>query len=193
MRQYDAVMTGLARTCRAAAVATAPMALVCVLALAAGCSGPRAQSPARRAAAPSPSAAAVPTATGAQRRALAARYVVIAKAGNRRLDTELDHLHERDRRDLAAAHRDLLQVAATERTFDRRLLSIAFPAATERFVQFLYWANQSRASLTAAAATAPSLRALRADERRLTLANKPVEQAVTIVRSQLGLPPPETS
>ena len=40
---------------------------------------------------------------------------------------------------------------------------------------------------------AASLPRLRADERRLTEANKPVEQAVAILRSQLGLPPPETS
>jgi hypothetical protein len=33
----------------------------------------------------------------------------------------------------------------------------------------------------------------RADERRLTEADTPVEQAVTILRSQLGLPPPEAS
>jgi hypothetical protein len=39
----------------------------------------------------------------------------------------------------------------------------------------------------------PKITRLRADERRLTEANKPVEQAVAILRSQLGLPPPETS
>ena len=44
-----------------------------------------------------------------------------------------------------------------------------------------------------AAASSPSLARLRAHERRLTEASKPVEQAVTIIRSQLGLPPPETS
>ena len=34
---------------------------------------------------------------------------------------------------------------------------------------------------------------LHADEQRLKSANVPVEQAVVIVRSQLGLPPPESS
>jgi hypothetical protein len=34
---------------------------------------------------------------------------------------------------------------------------------------------------------------LRADEQRLKAVNVPVEQPVTIVRSQLGLPPPESS
>ena len=47
--------------------------------------------------------------------------------------------------------------------------------------------------MTAAAASSASLARLHTAERRLTQANKPVEQAVTIIRSQLGLPPPETS
>jgi hypothetical protein len=33
----------------------------------------------------------------------------------------------------------------------------------------------------------------RADEKRLESANVPVEQAAAMVRSQLGLPPPESS
>jgi hypothetical protein len=52
---------------------------------------------------------------------------------------------EPDRDHLAAAHRDLLDVAATERRFDRRLLASAFPAGTERIAQFLSWVNQARA------------------------------------------------
>jgi len=190
--QYDAIMAGVARTRREAAAAAPAVALLCVAVAAAGCAGGPAKSPAHR---PSPSASARTggLATGAQRRALAARYLVIAKVGNHRLDVELGHLHGRDRNNLAAAHRDLLQVATTERTFDQHLLQIAFPAATERIAQFLYWVNQSRASLTAAAAGARSLSRLRAYEQRMTLANVPVEQAVTIIRNQLGLPPPSES
>ena len=190
--QYDAIMAGVARTRREAAAAAPAVALLCVAVAAAGCAGGPAKSPAHR---PSPSASARTggLATGAQRRALAARYLVIAKVGNHRLDVEFGHLHRRDRNNLAAAHRDLLQVAATERTFDQHLLQIAFPAATERIAQFLYWVNQSRASLTAAAAGARSLSRLRAYEQRMTLANVPVEQAVTIIRNQLGLPPPSES
>ncbi len=185
-------MAGSGRT-RSAATA---VAVAAVTVLATGCTG----GAARPSAAPAPvspagharaTAAALPV--GAQRRALAARYLAIAKAGNRRLETEFGNLQKRDRNRLAAAHRDLLQVAATERLFDKRLRGIAFPASTERIAQFLYWANQARASMTAGAAAASSLAQLHADERRLTLANKPVEQAVAIIRSQLGLPPPETS
>ena len=130
---------------------------------------------------------------GAPRRELATRYLAIAKAGNRRLETEFGRLEGRDHARLAAARRDLLEVAATERLFDRRLLGLEFPAAAGRIAQFLYWANQARASMTATAASSASLARLHAAERRLAQANKPVEQAVAILRSQLGLPPPETS
>jgi len=159
--------------------------------LAAGCSGPaKPASPAHAAASHS---AAARLAAGAQRKALAARYLTIAQAGNKRLEVEFDRLHDEDRMRLAAAHRDLREIAATERVFDRRLLDIPFPAATERIARFLHWVNEARARMTAAVASSPTLARLHAGERRLTEANKPVEQAVTILRSQLGLPPPETS
>jgi hypothetical protein len=170
----------------------APAVAAVAAVLAAGCSGGPAGPASPGQPAPSHSAAAG-LAVGAQRKALAARYLAIAKAGNKRLEAEFGRLQKRDRMRLAAAHRDLRQVAATERLFDQRLLRIAFPAATERIAKLLYWVNQARASMTAAAASSPSLARLRAAERRLTEANQPVEQAVAILRSQLGLPPPETS
>jgi hypothetical protein len=176
-------MAGLGRSRRAA------VAVAAAVALAAGCT----DGPAPPAAPHLATRASPAPATGAQRRELAARYLAIATAGNRRLEAEFGRLDGRDRAHLSAARRDLRQAAATERLFDRRLLGLAFPAATERIARFLYWANQERASLTAAAAASASLARLRAAERRLDLANKPVEQAVAIVRSRLGLPPPETS
>jgi len=162
------------------------------VAVLAGCSG----APARPASAGKPAASHSATAgiaAGAPHKALAARYLAIAQAGNKRLEVEFNRLHEEDRLRLAAAHRDLREIAGTERLFDQRLLDIPFPAATDRIARFLNWVNQARAGMTAAAASAPSLARLRTDERRLTEANKPVEQAVAILRSQLGLPPPETS
>jgi len=162
-----------------------------VAVLAAGCSGGLAKpAPTGKPAAAHPATAGL--AVGAQRKALAARYLAIAEAGNKHLEVAFDRLHKEDRLRLAAAHRDLREIAATERLFDQRLLDIPFPPATERIARFLNWVNQARASMTAAAASS-SLARLRADERRLTEANKPVEQAVAILRSQLGLPPPETS
>jgi hypothetical protein len=169
----------------------ATMAAVAAL-LATGCSGSPAK-PASPGKATASHSAVTGLAVGAQRKALAARYLAIAQAGNKRLEVAFDRLHDEDRMRLAASHRDLREIAATERLFDRRLLRIPFPAATERIARFLYWVNEARASMTAAAASSPTLARLRADERRLTQANKPVEQAVTILRSQLGLPPPETS
>jgi hypothetical protein len=43
------------------------------------------------------------------------------------------------------------------------------------------------------AGSSGSLRQLGAFERRLTAANEPVENAVRVLRSQLGLPHPDTS
>src|SRR5262249_62011392 len=78
---------------RCAARAAARAATVAVLA--AGCTGGPAgpASPARAAVSPS---AAARLAVGAQRKALAARYLAIAEAGNKRLEVEVDRLHEND-------------------------------------------------------------------------------------------------
>ncbi len=127
------------------------------------------------------------------RRALAAQYLAIATAGNRRLDRDFDPLEKRDRNDLARAKADLRDAAATEGLFDRRLLRIVFPSETERTARDLYRVNQARARLTAAAAASTSLGQLHAYEPRLDAANKPVEHAVRTIRRELGLPPPSTS
>jgi hypothetical protein len=132
-------------------------------------------------------------ASGSARRAAGTRYLLIAAAGNRRLDADFDPLEGSERNDLARAKADLPDAAATERLFDRRGLGIVFPSETERVAHELYRVNQARARLTTAAAASTSLRRLHAYERRLDAANKPVEQAVTTIRQQLGLPPPPTS
>ncbi len=131
-------------------------------------------------------------ATGAQRRALATQYLAIAVAGNHHLETDFNRLAGPDRNNLAAARADLRDAAATERLFDRRLLGLHLPPVTEKFARFLFWVNQARASLTAAAARSTSLRQLHSYELRMNAANRPVEQAVSVIRRQLGLPPPET-
>ena len=58
------------------------------------------------------------------------------------------------------AEADLRDAAATEHLFDRRLLAITFPAAAEPAARILYRVNQSRASLTTAAAGSASVRQL---------------------------------
>jgi NAD(P)-dependent dehydrogenase (short-subunit alcohol dehydrogenase family) len=132
-------------------------------------------------------------AAGAARRALAARYLVIARSGNERLEDDFDPLEDRDRDHLVRSRADLRDAAATERLFDRRLLAIAFPSQTERVVRELYRVNQARAALTVTAAASTPLSALHAYDKQLDDANGPVEQAVRTIRRKLGLPPPDTS
>jgi hypothetical protein len=178
---------GPARPTAAAALAG------CVILVAAGCAGrpPAAPAPSGRAAPHAPPVAG--TAAGPAERALAARYLAIAAAGNRRLEADFDRLNGPDRADLAAARADLQDAAATERAFDQRLARITFPAGTQAIARLLVITNQARSRLTAAAAASASLTQLRTFERQLTAANGPVEDAVTVLRSQLGLPPPDTS
>ncbi len=108
-------------------------------------------------------------------------------------EVDFDRFAGRDRSRLTAAEADLRDAAATERLFDRRLLAITFPAAAEPVVRLLYRVNQSRAGLTVAAAASVSLQQVRSCQRRLTEADEPVEEAVRVIRSELGLPPPESS
>jgi hypothetical protein len=132
--------------------------------------------------------------TAAELRAMAASYMAIAKPANRELDHEFDGFddHMKDG-DLAAARADLRAAAVTEHGFDRQLIALSFPPRTEPFVRLLYRVNQARATLTSTAAGVTSLRELRGYQRRLDAANEPVEDAVRVIRGQLGLPPPDTS
>jgi hypothetical protein len=169
--------------------------------LAAGCasSGPSARSPASQGPASQSTASSSPAARGtavtsAELTAMAARYMAIARPANRELDHEFDGFddHIKDG-DLAAARADLRAAVVTERRFDRQLIALSFPPRTEPFVRLLYRVNQARAELTSTAAGATSLRELRGYQRRLDAANEPVEDAVRVIRGQLGLPPPDTS
>src|SRR5215469_3173379 len=134
--------------------------------------------------------APVPAATREQ---LADRYLAIAQAGNRRLERDLGRLEDRDRIRLTTAKAALADAAATERLFDHRLSRIEFGPPIEPIATLLYRLNQARASATAAAARSATLRQLRMWLSRLDRENAAVEEAVSIIRSQLGLPPPETS
>ena len=170
---------------------TAGSVLVGTALLAAGCasSRPPAQSPASH----SPASQSTATTT-AELTAMAARYMAIARPANRELDHEFDGFddHVKDG-DLAAARADLRAAVVTERRFDRQLIALSFPPRTEPFVRLLYRVNQARAELTSTAAGATSLRELRGYQQRLAAANEPVEDAVRVIRNQLGLPPPYTS
>ena len=162
-------------------------ALTCAALLATAC-GSQAPSPHRSVAHQLPSPHA-----GAAREQLADRYLAIAQAGNRRLERDLGRLEDRDRIRLLTAKAALADAAATERLFDQRLSRIEFGPPIEPVALLLYRLNQARASATAAAARSTTLRQLRMWLGRLDRDNAAVEEAVRIVRSQLGLPPPETS
>lgn len=171
----------------------AGLAVACSVLLAAGCASSQ----------PAGSAAAHPTLRPSQRasrlfqaagrRALAARYLAIAQPANHGLDHDFDGLKDSARDDLAASDAYLRDAAATERLFDRQLIAVIFPPSTEQIVRLLFSVNQARAALTATAAASVSLRQLHGYQARLDAANEPVEEAVRVIRSQLGLPPPDTS
>jgi hypothetical protein len=180
---------------------------------------PSGQSPASRApsasaqqspsdSAPSPSASAQPSlpasaqpgspastrpTRSARIRALAARYLAIARPANRRLDVEVDGFKDHRRDGLAKASADLRAEAATERHFDRQLARIRFPAAIEAIARALTRANRSRIALTRREARSASLAELNTFTRRHKAADAAVETPVKELRKALGLPPPETS
>ena len=197
-------MTDPYRSQRCAAVAS--LVTVGAVLLAAGCASGQPPGPAVRSTTTVPAAAATPAPasiipastapaalSAAGRRALAARYLAIAQPANHQLDHDFDGLKDHEGDNLAAAEADLRAAAATERRFDRQLIAITFPPPTEPIVRLLYTANQARAALSMTAAATTSLRQLRGYQTRLDAANEPVEEAVRVIRSQLGLPPPDTS
>ncbi len=142
-------------------------------------------------------AAGCSTSTGARStthgQSLSSQYLRIAKAGNDRLEVDIDGLLGRDRSRLSAARADLRDASATERLFDRRLRAIGFPSALRAVATSLYSANQARAALTGRAATSRTLRQLRAYEQQISDDDQTVEQEVRRIRLALRLPPPPTS
>src|SRR5712692_2140492 len=130
--------------------------------------------------------------TAAQRRALGARYLAIAKVGNHYLDIAFGRFNGRDRHHLAAAEADLRAAAATERLFDQRLLAMPLPPGIEAVARELVAVNENRIALTLAASRSRSLRQLDALRPRLEAVNGPVEEGSAVIRAQLGLPPPPT-
>ena len=190
-----------------------PALLLSAVVLAAGCASaqqsarPASQVPSASAQ-PSPAASAQPSQSAstqpglsasarpsrpARIRALAARYLAIARPANHRLEVEVDGFRHDRRHDLAKAAADLRAEAATERHFDRQLGRIRFPAAIEAIARRLIRANRSRIALTRREARSASLAELSTFTRRHKAADAAVEVPVKALRKALGLPPPETS
>jgi hypothetical protein len=120
-------------------------------------------------------------------------YLQIAEPANGRLEIDFGHLAGPDHAQLAAAEGDLRDAASTERLFDREILTLSLPPAVELTARDLVSVNESRARLTLTVSADHTLQQLTHDEKILTAANAPVEEAVRSVRRQLGLPPPSTS
>jgi hypothetical protein len=187
----DVSMTGGGVTDTRGRAGVASLVTAGVVLLAAGCASATSGGSAAATAATAPTAA---TAATAGLGVTGAKYLAIARPANRELDHEFDGFgdHVKDG-ELAAAEADLRAATVTERRFDRQLIAISFPPRTEPLVRLLYRVNQARAQLTSTAAAAASLPELRGYQRRLNAANEPVEDAVRVIRGQLGLPPPDTS
>jgi len=147
-----------------------------------------ASSPQARSASPTPSAS-----ESASIRSLGARYLAIAEPANHRLDAEVDAYADNARHNLAAAENALRAEAATERKFDRQLAEISFPPAIEATAHALIRVNEIRVNVTLKQAAAHSIRALLSFTATHNAADAEVEAQVRVIRSELGLPPPETS
>ena len=123
----------------------------------------------------------------------ATQYLRIAEQANGRLEIDFDRLAGANRAHLASAQSDLRDAAATERMFDRDILTLSLPPAVEVTARDLVTANESRAKLTLTFSADHCLQQLGQDQAILAAANQTVEEAVRSVRRQLGLPPPSTS
>jgi hypothetical protein len=126
-------------------------------------------------------------------RALAAEYMAIARPANHRLDVAVDAYEDHAHDNLAAAQAALRSQATTERQFDRQLAAITFPPAIAATASALIRVNEIRARLAEKEARARSIPALLSFTADHKMADAQVEAQVRVIRSQLGLPPPETS
>ena len=126
-------------------------------------------------------------------RALAAEYMAIARPANHRLDVAVDAYEDHAHDNLAAAQAALRSQAAIERQFDRQLAAITFPPAIAATASALIRVNEIRARLAEKEARARSIPELLSFAGDHKMADAQVEAQVRVIRSELGLPPPETS
>ncbi|WP_370110997.1 hypothetical protein [Streptacidiphilus sp. MAP12-33] len=143
-------------------------------------------------AAPTAVSAAGPATGPAALRAAASAYLALAVPANGRLERDFDRFEGPDRGHLAASRADLRDIAATERAFDRGLARLTLPADAAGWARTLVRVNETRADLTVRVAADATSAALDAQRPALTAANVPVERAVTELRADLRLPPPDT-
>jgi hypothetical protein len=126
-------------------------------------------------------------------KALARTYLAIAAPADHSLDVEVDTYTDDRHHDLAAATAALRAQAATERQFDHELARIGFPPHIAATARALIRVNEIRARMAEREATATSIPELLSFTSAHKMADAQVEAEVRVIRSQLGLPPPETS
>ena len=123
----------------------------------------------------------------------AARYLALATAANRRLETANDGYKKDELSNLAAARADLRSEVATETSFDEQLARIPFSLSIASIARALILANEQRGTLTARQARSASLAQLRSFDARHKAKDAAVEVQVRLLRKALQLPPPTTS
>ena len=131
--------------------------------------------------------------TPASKQRLAAAYLAIARPANEKLDKAEKHYARYCRTNLVAAEAALRAQAAIEHRFDVQLATIRFPPAVEATASALIRVNQIRIAVTVRQAGARSVRALLDMTGGHKAADAEVEAQVSVIRAQLGLPPPESS
>jgi hypothetical protein len=144
----------------------------------------------------SPARSVTPTSSPSESvsiRSLGARYLAIAEPANHRLDVEVAAYAHNAHHNLAAAEQALRAEAATEHNFDQQLAAISFPPAIEATAHALIRVNEIRVKLTLKQASAHSIPALLSFTATHNAADAELEAQVRFIRSELGLPPPETS
>ena len=181
-----------ARSAAFPAVVSTALALVCCLMLAiAGCSS--SQTAAGSAGGAAHDAKHAQHGTSRNLMAFGKAYLAIAEPANRRLDVEVDKYEDERHHDLAAAESALRAQAATERQFDRDLAKIGFPPQIAATARALIGVNEIRAGLAEREAKASSISELVSFDSAHKLADAQVEAQVRVIRTQLRLPPPESS
>ena len=131
---------------------------------------------------------AVPYYAGASDR-ISSLYTNLAAPADQALTADIAGYSLNQHRNLAAAKLSLLKQVQAETSFDNQLGEITFPPAPDPHADLLIAADQKRIKLIRLQMQAKTLRKLRSFNARDLAANAAVEEQVTIIRQDLGLPP----
>ena len=130
---------------------------------------------------------AVPYYAGASAR-ISGLYTSLAVPADKALAADIEGYRLNQRRDLAAAKLYLLQQVRAEASFDGQLGQITFPPGPDPHADLLIAADRKRIRLVRSQLQAKTLRRLRSFLAGDAAANAAVQEQVTIIRRDLGLP-----